>query len=127
MSVVHHLSVGTNDVAQSRAFYDAVLAVVGLRLIKASDRAADWGVGDFLFSVETPVDGRPASAGNGAHVAFAAVDREMVDRFHAAGLANGGTDAGAPGLRPEYDPNYYGAFLLDPDSNKVEAVTYTAT
>lgn len=124
--MIHHLSLGTNDVARSRAFYDPVLAVLGIRLLNSDDRSADYGVGSFLFSLETPLDGRPATAGNGAHVAFAAGRREMVDLFHRVALANGGSDAGAPGLRPEYDANYYGAFVFDPDGNKIEAVTYSA-
>jgi catechol 2,3-dioxygenase-like lactoylglutathione lyase family enzyme len=124
--MIHHLSVGTNDVGRARAFYQPLLAILGMRTMKDSDRAIDFGVSTFLFSVETPVDGRPATAGNGVHIAFAADTRAMVDDFHRTGLAHGGTDAGAPGLRPEYDANYYGAFLLDPDGNKVEAVTYSA-
>lgn len=124
--MIHHVSVGGSDIARARAFYDAVLGVPGLRLLEATPQALDYGVSDILFSVETPVDGRPASAGNGAHIAFHAGSRAMVDRFHAAGLANGGRDAGAPGLRPVYDRHYYGAFLLDPDGNKIEAVTYSA-
>jgi catechol 2,3-dioxygenase-like lactoylglutathione lyase family enzyme len=124
--MIHHLSLGTNDVARARAFYDPVLAVVGLRLLKAGDKGLDYGVGTFLFSLEAPVDGRPATAGNGVHVAFAAEDRAMVDAFHRTALERGGRDAGAPGLRPVYDGNYYGAFVLDPDGNKIEAVTYSA-
>lgn len=122
--MIHHVSLGTNDVARSRAFYDAVLGVLGLRLLKASDKSADYGVSSVLFSLETPVDGAAASAGNGVHIAFAAGARAMVDEFHRVALQHGGTDAGAPGLRPQYDPNYYGAFVLDPDGNKVEAVTH---
>lgn len=122
--MIHHVSLGTNDVARSRAFYDAVLAVLGLRLLKASDGSADYGVSAVLFSLETPVDGKPATAGNGVHIAFDAGGRATVDEFHATALRHGGTDAGAPGLRPEYDPHYYGAFVLDPDGNKIEAVTH---
>lgn len=124
--MIHHLSVGTNDVARARAFYDAVLPIVGLTLMNSADTAADYGSGQFLFSIETPVDGRPATVGNGSHVAFAAEDRAMVDRFYQAALANGGSSDGAPGLRPEYDAHYYGAFVRDPDGNKIEAVTYSA-
>lgn len=124
--MIHHVSVGTNDLAKSRAFYDAVLPAVGLALMKSSQQAADYGSGQLIFSVETPVDGKPATAGNGTHIAFAAEDRAMVDRFYAEALANGGSSDGAPGLRPEYDANYYGAFVRDPDGNKIEAVTYSA-
>ncbi len=88
--------------------------------------SADYGITDFLFSLETPVDGKPASPGNGVHVAFRAGDRAMVEEFYRTALAHGGTDDGPPGLRPEYDPNYYGAFVRDPDGNKIEAVTYSA-
>ena len=124
--MIHHVSVGTNDVARSRAFYDAVLPAVGLGLMKSSQQAADYGSGQLIFSVETPVDGQPATSGNGTHIAFAAEDRAMVDRFYDEALANGGSSDGAPGLRPEYDANYYGAFVRDPDGNKIEAVTYSA-
>lgn len=122
--MIHHVSVGTNDVARSRAFYDAVLGVLGLRLLQASEESADYGVSTVIFSLETPVNGKPASAGNGVHVAFEAGARSTVDAFHSVALRHGGTDAGAPGLRPQYDPHYYGAFVLDPDGNKIEAVTH---
>ena len=124
--MIHHLSFGTNDVARARAFYDPVMAVLGLRLMGRADTALDYGVSSFVLSLETPSDGKPASPGNGVHIAFAAQDRAMVDRFHAVALANGGTDAGAPGLRPKYDAHYYGAFVFDPDGNKLEAVTHAA-
>ncbi|RXT50442.1 glyoxalase [Bosea sp. Tri-44] len=124
--MIHHVSVGTNDLPRSRAFYDAVLAVLGLRLLNGSAESADYGVGAFLFSVETPVDGKAATAGNRVHLAFAAGRRAMVDQFYQTALVHGGRDAGAPGLRPRYDANFYGAFVLDPDGNKIEAVTYSA-
>jgi catechol 2,3-dioxygenase-like lactoylglutathione lyase family enzyme len=122
--MIHHVSLGTNDVARSRKFYDAVLGVLGLSLIQASKDSADHSVSTVLFSLETPVNGKPASAGNGVHIAFDAGDRSKVDDFHRVALLHGGSDAGAPGLRPEYDPNYYGAFVLDPDGNKIEAVMH---
>lgn len=121
--MIHHVSLGTSDVVRARAFYDPVLTLLGLRVLKANDHSAHYGVGDVMFSLERPVDGKPASPGNGVHIAFQARDRAMVDDFHATGLRHGGADAGTPGMRPEYDPNYYGAFLFDPDGNKIEAVT----
>src|SRR4051794_24104993 len=124
--MIHHLSLGTNDARRARTFYDPVLAVLGLRLIREDDGALHYGTGDILFSLTSPVDGRPASPGNGVHVAFAARDRRMVQEFHRTALAHGGADDGAPGLRPEYDGNYYGAFVRDPDGNKIEAVTHAA-
>jgi catechol 2,3-dioxygenase-like lactoylglutathione lyase family enzyme len=124
--MIHHVSFGTRDAARAKAFYDPVLAILGWRCIKANDRAVDYGVSEIMFSLETPVDGGEATAGNGAHVAFAARDRATVDRFHRIALQQGGTDAGAPGLRPEYDAHYYGAFVRDPDGNKIEAMTFAA-
>lgn len=124
--MIHHLSFGTNDVEGARAFYDPVMAVLGLRRMESNDKALDYGMSTFILSIETPVDGRAATAGNGVHIAFAAQNRTMVDAFHATALANGGTDAGAPGVREVYDPHYYGAFVFDPDGNKLETVTFEA-
>jgi catechol 2,3-dioxygenase-like lactoylglutathione lyase family enzyme len=124
--MIHHVSLGSNDIARARVFYDAVMPILGLRLLKADERNAHYGVGEILFSLVRPLNGRPASAGNGTHIAFPVRTRAMVDAFHAEGLKAGGTSDGAPGLRPEYDANYYGAFLYDPDGNKIEAVTLAA-
>lgn len=124
--MIHHVSLGTNNIAQARAFYDPVMQLLGFRLLKSSEESADYGIGEIMFSLETPVDGLPASVGNGAHIAFQALDRGMVKQFHQVALAHGGTDDGPPGVRPEYDRNYYGAFVRDPDGNKIEAVTFSA-
>ena len=124
--MIHHASVGSSDLARSRIFYQAVIPLLGYRLVSEDAQSLDYGAGDVAFSVERPLDGKPASGGNGTHIAFKARDRASVDAFYRAGLESGGRDAGAPGLRPDYDANYYGAFLFDPDGNKVEAVTYSA-
>ncbi|OPY98557.1 glyoxalase [Bradyrhizobium sacchari] len=124
--MIHHVSVGTNDVHRARAFYDPLMALIGLRVLKSSDRAVHYGASDIVFSLETPVDGEPASAGNGVHIAFQAPDRETVRRFHRTAVANGGGDEGGPGIREQYNANYYAAFVRDLDGNKIEAVTYTA-
>jgi len=124
--MIHHVSIGSNDIARARAFYDPLMTLIGFRLLKSSERALHYGASDIVFSVETPIDGRPADAGNGIHVAFQAPDRETVRRFHAAAIANGGANEGAPGIRENYNANYYGAFVRDPDGNKLEAVTLTA-
>ncbi len=125
--MIHHVSFGTRDAAKAKAFYDPVLAVVGWRCIKSNDQAVDYGVSEIMFSLETPVDGGEATAGNGAHVAFVARDRATVDAFYRTALEQGGIDAGAPGVRAQYDPNYYGAFVRDLDGNKIEAMTFAAT
>lgn len=124
--MIHHVSVGTNDVARARRFYDAVLPIIGLTPFHGSETAVDYGSGHTVFSIETPLDGQPASVGNGSHVAFSAEDRAMVDAFYEAALAHGGTSDGPPGVRREYDDHYYGAFVRDPDGNKIEAVTFMA-
>jgi catechol 2,3-dioxygenase-like lactoylglutathione lyase family enzyme len=124
--MIHHVSVGTNDLERAKAFYDAVLPVLGLRQLKATGHSVDYGISEILFSVEKPVDGHAATSGNGVHIAFVAGHRGTVNEFHRVGIANGGADAGRPGLRPQYDENYYGAFIRDPDGNKIEAVTHAA-
>ena len=70
-------------------------------------------------------DGAQALPGNGVHIAYIVQSRAQVDAFHAAALANGGSDEGAPGLRPQYHPNYYGAYVRDPDGNKLQAVCHS--
>jgi catechol 2,3-dioxygenase-like lactoylglutathione lyase family enzyme len=97
---------------------------LGLRLIKESERIIGYGLTEVMFSLELPADGYPATVGNGAHVAFHAGHRDDVRACYTAGLANGGKDEGAPAIRSKYDPNYYAAFLRDPDGNKIEFVTF---
>jgi len=116
--MVDHIGLKTKDLAASVRFYQAALAP--LELVLASQDASGAGLGP---------PGAPAlwltpdaKAKGGAHLAFTARNRAAVDRFHAAGLAAGGTDNGAPGLRKDYSPTYYAAFLIDPDGNNVEAV-----
>src|SRR6201990_279677 len=121
--MIHHVSVGSNHFPRAKAFYRPLMALIGFRLLKETDNAAHYGVSDIVFSIETPVDGNPATAGNGVHIAFQAPDRETVRCFHATALAAGGTDEGPPGIRENYNANYYGAFVRDLDGNKIEAVT----
>jgi catechol 2,3-dioxygenase-like lactoylglutathione lyase family enzyme len=92
--VIHHVSVGTNDVGRSKRFYDAVLPIVGI-MPKAEDEGGlGYGSGTFHFSVQVPIDGKPATVGNGTHIAFAVEDRAMVDRFYAVALDHGGSGDG---------------------------------
>lgn len=113
------------DFAKSKAFYTQALAPLGYKPM-FGEEGMYWGFGvekpDFWISAEQP--GKPVSVS--VHVAFHATDAEMVKAFHAAALAAGGTDNGAPGPRPEYGPEYYGGFITDPDGNNIEAVTYVS-
>ncbi|MXO98529.1 VOC family protein [Altererythrobacter xixiisoli] len=125
--MLHHVSLGTADLNRARAFYDLVMRELGLRRTLDVEDAVGYGAGITVFSLNIPADGKPASAGNGVHLAFEVEARSAVDAFHAAALAQGGVCEGPPGLRPEYDANYYAAFVRDPDGNKIEAVTFVAS
>ena len=121
---VDHVSLPVTDLERAAAFYDAVLATLGLR--RRKERPGAIGYGDdarpapvFWILARTE---RGAAAGAGLHVSFAAADRPSVDAFHAAALRAGGKDAGTPGLRPQYTMPFYGAFVLDLDGFKIEAV-----
>lgn len=128
-----YLCLGTNDLERAIRFYDPVMATLGharcnLHGEPGWDGWAGWGeyapggVRERALWVCAPYDGAPASAGNGAMVALGARDRAAVDAFHAAALAAGGVSEGAPGLRPHYGPDFYAAYVRDPDGNKLAAV-----
>jgi catechol 2,3-dioxygenase-like lactoylglutathione lyase family enzyme len=124
--MVHHVSLGTTDLERARAFYDPVMRELGLRCTLRVQDAVGYGAGITTFSLNLPADGAPASPGNGVHVAFEVERRAAVDAFHRVALENGGISDGEPGLRPEYEANYYAAFVRDPDGNKIEALTFAA-
>ena len=127
MSIISHVTLGTNDKARSARFYDAVLGAIGFaRLPKPPEKPLAYerdGQMPTIY-IYTPADGKPATSGNGTHVAFIAETREQVHAFHEHALANGGADEGAPGPRPHYGPNYYAAYVRDPVGNKLQAVCY---
>lgn len=120
-SIVHHVSIGTNDLERAVAFYDAVLATVGARKLYEFPGAAAYGRSSPEFWVGLPIDGKAAAPGNGGHFCFIAPSQEAVQAFYDAALAAGGADDGAPGLRPDYGPDYYACFVRDPDGHKIEA------
>lgn len=120
-SIVHHLSLGTNDFERAAAFYEHVMPTVGARKVLSFPGAVAYGKHFPEFWVQTPLDGGAAGCGNGTHVAFIAASRDAVDAFHAAALEAGGTDDGAPGLRPQYGPDYYCCYVRDLDGHKIEA------
>ncbi|HEX5378502.1 MAG TPA: VOC family protein [Phenylobacterium sp.] len=117
-----HLSFGVRDLARARAFYAATLEPLGVVEVWSSARGAGFGPpgGQDRLALFPVAD--PAPPGPGFHLAFDAPDRAAVDAFHAAALAQGGEDLGGPGLRPQYGPTYYAAFVRDPDGHKLEAV-----
>lgn len=120
--MLDHIGLAVTDLARSRAFYEQALAPLGIRTIRTETNALGQGailMGDSEVFFVVADGERP---GEGNHVAFRAGSRAMVDRFHAAALAAGGVDNGAPGLRPRYGRGYYAAFVVDPDGFNIEAV-----
>jgi catechol 2,3-dioxygenase-like lactoylglutathione lyase family enzyme len=124
--MLDHVSVGVTDLERSRRFYDAALRPLGLvRIVDFEGRGADYGDAPGSLGVEFTITIEAGVApSRGSHVCFRAPDRAAVQAFHSAALAAGGRDDGAPGLRPKYHPDYYGAFVLDPDEHRVEAVCH---
>lgn len=126
MAIFSHVVLGTNDLARAQRFYDATLAALGSkRVMNMGDKASLWGKEGPEFMVTQPVNGQPATYANGGTLGFAAATRAQVDAFHAAGMANGGKDEGAPGPRA-FTPTAYGAYLRDPDGNKICAYCFAA-
>ncbi|TZG24947.1 VOC family protein [Sphingomonas montanisoli] len=124
--MITHFMVGANDVEKSRAFYDAALSAIGYpKSNPAIPRAIYKAEGAPSFMVGKPENGEDATFANGGTIGFNGGTKAQVDAFHAAGLANGGTCAGAPGPRPAL-PNMYGAYLRDPDGNKIAAFSFDA-
>ncbi len=128
--MIDHISTYATDFERSRDFYAAVFEPLGYRLLMEFSKADDEELPNRRICAFGP-EGNPAfwvievdAPYTPRHTAFCARDRTAVAAFHRAGLAAGGTDYGAPGLRPEYHPDYYSAFLLDPDQNNVEAVCH---
>jgi len=124
--MLHHVSFGVADLRRSAGFYDAVLSALGYVRVWADDTAVGYGLpgGDDGLALKLRENARPP--GPGFHLAFAALSREAVIAFHAAALRHGGQDDGAPGPRPHYGPDYYAAFVVDPDGVHIEAVVHGA-
>ena len=121
--MLDHVTLGVSDFDRSRAFYDRALAPLGIARITADDREfAGYGVPGKGWFWIGPAREKPT----GTHVAFAVPDRSTVRAFYETALAAGGRDNGAPGPRPQYQANYYGAFVFDPDGHNIEAVCYAA-
>lgn len=120
-SIISHVSIGVRDFERSTSFYDNVLATLGCKRVMEHPGAVAYGSLYPEFWVQTPIDGNPASVGNGGHIGFIAADKQQVQAFYDAALAAGGRDDGAPGPRPQYGEPYFGCFIRDPDGHKIEA------
>ncbi len=130
--MIDHVSIGVANMKRAKAFYDAALAPLGMAPVlpvevKGQLVGIGYGAeGKPAFWVQLPVNGKPATQGNGAHIAFRAQTRAAVDEFYLAALEEGGVEDGRPGLREDYHPNYYAAFVRDAEGNKIEAVCHAA-
>ena len=121
--MIAHISIGVRDVARAKRFYDAALSPLGYTCIREAKTMLGYGYGEnsialWVVAAESPV---PPDEQSGLHFCFAAPSHDAVDAFHAAAVGAGGRDNGAPGLRPEYSPDYYAAFAIDPDGYRIEA------
>ncbi len=124
--MLHHLSLGVADLKRSARFYDAALGSLGYVRVWTDPTAIGYGLpgGGDKFAIKLR-SGAHVAPGPGFHLAFAALSREAVTAFHQAALRSGGQDDGSPGLRPNYGPNYFAAFVIDPDGYRIEAVINT--
>lgn len=120
-SIIDHVGFAVADFEKSRAFYKAALGTLGMQMLLDFTHDGDSHAG---FGIDKPDFwiGTGKQKGSRVHVAFVARSRAEVEAFHSVALSMGGTDNGAPGLRPQYHPGYYGAFVFDPDGNNIEAV-----
>jgi len=125
-----HIVLGTNDLKAATVFYDQVMATLGYARHDTGDtyagygKATDIGSGQNCLWINMPLDGKPATIGNGTNIALLAEDRQAVDAFHAAAMDQGGQDEGAPGLRSEVHPHFYAAYCRDPDGHKLVIVCH---
>ena len=126
--MLDHASLGVSDIDRSRHFYDAALRPLGMvRIADFGDgRGSDYGAAPSPLGVEFTItrEAEVRTPVAGTHLCFRAPNRAAVEAFHAAALATGGRDDGLPGVRPHYHADYYGAFILDPDGHRIEAVCH---
>lgn len=119
--MIDHISIGVRDIGRTKRFYDAALEPLGYTCLSAGQASLGYGkeaVTLWISSTDRPV---PADLKSGLHFCFAAPTRHSIEAFHTAALSNGGRDNGPPGLRTDYGPNYYAAFVIDPDGYRLEA------
>ena len=123
--MIDHISIAVRDIKAAEVFYTALLAPLGLTKLREWPNAAiGYGKKYPEFWINRRSDMAPVVHGSGVHICLRALSTDVVDAFHAAALACGGTSDGAPGPRAEYNDRYYAAFVRDPDGNRIEAVTF---
>ncbi len=122
--MIDHVSIAVRDLAAAARFYEAVLAPLGMTRLETRPTTVGFGKSYPEFWLNLRKDMTPLPPDNGTHVCLRARTTEIVDSFHAAALATGGTSEGAPGLRPHHGDGYYAAFVRDVDGNRIEAVTF---
>jgi catechol 2,3-dioxygenase-like lactoylglutathione lyase family enzyme len=122
--MIDHVSIGVRDLDQATRFYQAVLGAVGYTKLEARPATVGFGKGYPEFWINLRATMAPVTSDCGSHVGLRVRTIELVDAFHAAALAAGGTCDGAPGLRPQHGEGYYAGFVRDPDGNRLEAVTF---
>lgn len=125
--MINHISIGVRDLTRARAFYDAALAPLGYTCLSSSAESLGYGRGSVALWIGATARPVPEDAASGLHICFNAPDRASVAAFHQAGVAAGGRDNGPAGLRDSYGPNYFAAFLVDPDGYRIEAYCGVAT
>ena len=119
--MISHVSIGIRDLARTKRFYDAALTPLGYTCLSQGDDSLGYGRESVAFWISVAAQPVPADTKSGLHFCVSAPTRASVDEFHAGALTAGGRDNGKPGLRPDYDANYYAAFVVDPDGYRIEA------
>jgi catechol 2,3-dioxygenase-like lactoylglutathione lyase family enzyme len=119
--MIDHISIGVSNIPASRRFYDATLNPLGYKCLSEGESTLGYGKDSVVLWVNVAERPVPADPKSGLHFCFSAPTRKSVDSFHAGALKSGGTDNGAPGVRADYDANYYAAFVVDPDGYRIEA------
>ena len=122
--MIDHVSVTVSDLGRATRFYEAVLGAIGYQKLEVRPHTVGFGKRYPEFWINLRAAMTPIADDSGAHVALRVRTTELVDGFHGAALAAGGSSNGAPGLRPQHGEGYYAAFIRDPDGNRIEAVTF---
>lgn len=124
--MLDHVSIGVRDLAKTKAFYDSVLGTLGYRCLRAESELLGYGADSVQLWISPSASPVAPDMQSGLHFCFIAPTRASVDAFHSKGIAAGAQDNGAPGIRPDYSPGYYAAFVIDPDGYRLEAYCHVS-